>query len=141
MGRELRRVPEKFTWPINRMWFGFSDCKPIACKLCIDYKEETDCILCGGEKRIFPIVPIPTGDWYQVWETVSEGSPVSPAFATAQELVFFLVTYGDPVWGRWELRNAEKFVSAGYVPSFRLAVCQAGTIFENGINEKNMEHG
>jgi hypothetical protein len=25
-------------------------------------------------------IPVPTGDWWQVWETVSEGSPITPAF-------------------------------------------------------------
>lgn len=33
-------------------------------------------------KRINP----PKGDWWQVWETVSEGSPVTPAFATPEDL-------------------------------------------------------
>lgn len=28
----------------------------------------------------------PAGEWWQIWETVSEGSPVTPAFATPQEL-------------------------------------------------------
>lgn len=28
----------------------------------------------------------PTGDGYQIWETVSEGSPISPVFATPEEL-------------------------------------------------------
>lgn len=28
----------------------------------------------------------PAGDGYQIWETVSEGSPISPVFATPEEL-------------------------------------------------------
>lgn len=28
----------------------------------------------------------PAGEGYQIWETVSEGSPISPVFATAEEL-------------------------------------------------------
>lgn len=32
----------------------------------------------------------PTGDGYQLWETVSEGSPVSPVFATPEELATWL---------------------------------------------------
>jgi hypothetical protein len=28
----------------------------------------------------------PTGEGYQIWETVSEGSPISPVFATPEEL-------------------------------------------------------
>lgn len=33
----------------------------------------------------------PTGEAYQVWETVSEGSPISPAFANPEELAEWLV--------------------------------------------------
>lgn len=33
--------------------------------------------------------------WLQVWETVSEGTPVTPPFATRQELVDYLVQHGD----------------------------------------------
>ena len=70
--------------------------------------------------------------WYQVWETVSEGTPVSPPFATREELVEYLVANGD-FWdqsrrkeGRtppeqcapWSRKAAEAFVfGAGYAPS------------------------
>lgn len=60
--------------------------------------------------------------WLQVYETVSEGTPVTPAFATADELIFYLVNYGD-YWdqisgcGGWSLRYAEEFVKAGWMPS------------------------
>lgn len=33
--------------------------------------------------------------WWQVYETVSEGTPVTPAFATREELVDYLVAHGD----------------------------------------------
>ena len=33
--------------------------------------------------------------WWQVYETVSEGTPVTPAFATAEELIDYLVANGD----------------------------------------------
>lgn len=32
----------------------------------------------------------PKGPWYQMWETVSEGSPISPAFETVEELARWL---------------------------------------------------
>lgn len=64
----------------------------------------------------------PKGDWWQVWETVSEGSAVTPAFATRAELVNYLVKYGD-AWdqkrgdGGWTRENAESFVEAAWAPS------------------------
>lgn len=60
--------------------------------------------------------------WFQVWETVSEGTPVTPPFATKVELVDYLATHGD-FWdqkrgdGPWPRGTAEKFVGAGWAPS------------------------
>lgn len=61
--------------------------------------------------------------WFQVWETVSEGTPVTPPFETQDELINYLVANGD-FWdqsrraeGRttmncdpWPREQAEKFV-------------------------------
>jgi hypothetical protein len=74
----------------------------------------------------------PAGDWWQVWETVSEGSPVTPAFATADELVNYLVTSGD-AWdqkrgdGGWKREAAEKFVKSGYAPSMMMVTNSEGS--------------
>lgn len=60
--------------------------------------------------------------WVQVYETVSEGTPVTPPFATKEELVEYLVEYGD-FWdqhdnaGGWTRANAEAFVRDEYAPS------------------------
>ncbi len=56
---------------------------------------------------------------FQMYETVSEGTPVSPIFKTKPELVDYLVERGD-FWdqsrghGGWERKNAESFVSTGF---------------------------
>jgi hypothetical protein len=61
-----------------------------------------DCQKCGGEGCIWPSEQAkqaaedwereepPTGDGYQMWETVSEGSPISPVLATPEELASWL---------------------------------------------------
>ncbi len=60
--------------------------------------------------------------WYQVYETVSEGTPVSPPFATEAEVVDYLTTHGD-FWNQGRnsplpsRENAERFVKGGYAPS------------------------
>lgn len=70
--------------------------------------------------------------WYQVWETVSEGTPVSPPFATREELIEYLVANGD-YWDQarrkdgytgvidcrpWSRKSAEAFVNGpGWAPS------------------------
>lgn len=69
--------------------------------------------------------------WWQVYETVSEGTPVSPAFATPEELIEYLIANGD-FWdqrrrrdgssmecGPWSRKSAETFVKgSGWAPSF-----------------------
>jgi hypothetical protein len=68
--------------------------------------------------------------WFQVWETVSEGTPVTPPFATREELVSYLVANGDfwdqrrraerpsePGNGPWSPAQAEAFVNSGWAPS------------------------
>jgi hypothetical protein len=61
-------------------------------------------------------------EWVQMYETVSEGTPVTPPFSTKEELVDYLVEHGD-AWdqhrgdGGWERENAERFVSSGWAPS------------------------
>lgn len=60
--------------------------------------------------------------WFQVWETVTEGTPVTPPFATREELAAYLAEYGDE-WdqsrghGGWGMKRAQAFVASGWAPS------------------------
>lgn len=61
---------------------------------------------------------MPEGSWYQLFETVSEGTPLSPAFATQDELVSWLSTNKD-FWGEtWTLEQAKSMVNQEWAPSF-----------------------
>lgn len=68
----------------------------------------------------------PKGDGWQLWETVSEGSPVSPVFATSDELAAWM---SDPERGkRWVPQEvAAKFIADGWAPSF-IASAQTGVV-------------
>lgn len=59
----------------------------------------------------------PKGDGWQLWETVSEGSPISPVFPTADGLSAWM---SDPERGtRWVPQEvAAKFIAEGWAPSF-----------------------
>lgn len=76
--------------------------------------------------------------WFQVWETVSEGTPVSPPFATRGELVDYLVKHGD-FWdqrrghGGYSREQAEAFVNAGWVPSMVVQHNQDKVTISEGI--------
>ena len=95
--------------------------------------------------------------WYQLWETVSEGTPVSPPFATKDELIEYLVANGD-YWdqqrredikaGRycgmncdpWPREVAERFVhGSGWAPSLVMTngVIQDGV---RALNQGNASH-
>lgn len=69
--------------------------------------------------------------WWQVYETVSEGTPVTPPFETQEELIEYLVVNGD-FWDQsrraegnsamncepWPRKQAEAFVlGPGWAPS------------------------
>ena len=107
MGRELRRVPMDFEYPFNKVWYGFfidgittcisagksnycEQCRkmaeikgiPITSYGCPDY----DAYLEEPKKKLKELLAPPTGEGYQLWETTSEGSPVSPVFQTMDEL-------------------------------------------------------
>jgi hypothetical protein len=62
----------------------------------------------------------PTGDGWQLWETVSEGSPISPVFPTADGLVEWMTTEDARrgAMGPWLWGQAEAFVKGpGFAPS------------------------
>jgi len=60
--------------------------------------------------------------WYQVYETVSEGTPVTPPLETKEKLIEYLVAHGD-FWdqarghGGWSYENAKQFVERGFAMS------------------------
>lgn len=61
----------------------------------------------------------PTGEAYQIWETVSEGSPISPAFTNPQILAEYMAN--SPPWGAAQPMSAENWlkwiVGPGWAPS------------------------
>lgn len=69
--------------------------------------------------------------WFQLWENVSEGTPVTPPFATKEELIEYLVTKGcfwDDGKG-WSRKAAENVVNGGYAPSMIIA---GGVVYRPG---------
>lgn len=78
------------------------------------------CATCGG-KGVDPAAlaayeawkasPPPSGEGWQLWETVSEGSPISPVFKSREELVRHLVGKG------YSPKAAEAFCESGWAPT------------------------
>lgn len=63
----------------------------------------------------------PSGDGWQLWQTVSEGGPISPVFATADGLIEWMTTPAAK-WGAsgpWPREAAAAFVNGpGWAPTF-----------------------
>jgi hypothetical protein len=64
---------------------------------------------------------------FQMYETVSEGTPVSPVFKTKEELKEYLIKNGD-FWdqtrgtGGWTEKQATRFVEAEWQPTGMLII-------------------
>lgn len=64
---------------------------------------------------------VPEGEGWQLWETVSEGgSPVSPVFATDEELARWMAHEAEGFSRAASFEDALRFVRAGSAPSFVL---------------------
>jgi len=100
------------------------------------------CEFCGGESDVWlspahkkqyhdwEETPVPEGEGWQVWETVSAGAPITPVFPTAEALVEYLVQTGSDWDGPVSREAAEAFVRDGWVPS---AVGIKGVGYVTGI--------
>lgn len=149
MGREIRRVPPNWEHPTQKCphspWHGgcdeakknggrcymplmqgYAEAKAGFEKMQAekDLQEALDYYGSAPDAADYvPDWPESEATWFQVYQTVSEGSPVTPPFATREELVEYLVKHGD-FWaqqrgeGGCSRRAAEAFVMGdGYVPS------------------------
>lgn len=101
--------------------------------------EDGNCHVCKGEGYIWPSAEAqalyenweatepPLGEGYQVWETVSEGSPISPVFPTKDDLINWLIGEG------YSEGAAEQFAEIGHAFS---AMIVNGRFYNNieGLN-------
>lgn len=92
------------------------------------------------QKEDYSIIPESAEEvesWgYCLYETVSEGTPCSPVFATPEELINYLVNVGN-FWGeRYEQRNAEALVSTGY--SLGSAAFVGGKMFNSSLEAADL---
>lgn len=157
MGREIRRVPIGWDHPSDNKGFiplldgSFAEDARQWMDNCRAWDDGTH-PAAAEEKAEFPFYwqwnsnpPDPEHyrpDWtalglepdgYAVYETVSEGTPVTPTFATKAELVEYLCAHGDygdqrRSKGGWSRAAAERFVERGWAPSLIVERTQTGTV-------------
>lgn len=60
---------------------------------------------------------MPNGKWYQLFQTVSEGTPLSPAFSTKEQLGEWLKNNPD-YWGtKWSENQIKGLLEKNWLPS------------------------
>jgi len=141
MSRKLMRVPMDFAYPLNTKWVGYLQYNPFCLRAHIGVKDNDGCIAgcveyakikgisigedgCPEFNKFYglmendklPLDP-PTGEGYQLWETVSEGSPLTPVYATLDDLCEYcadnvsLFAHDKISKERWkELLSKEDFI-------------------------------
>lgn len=90
-------------WSLQGMGHDGMNARAVIAARCAREGVAYTCATCGGEGEVEaypgqradarawrPTEP-PAGDGWQLWETVTEGSPITPVFASADELIADLV--------------------------------------------------
>lgn len=141
MGREIRRVPVDFVHPYDI----YGHLQGMFNQTLAEADEEWELELAdwrakGGTNMLefvedYGIKPSDDSgamkayyrpdDWppedergWVVYQTVSEGSPVTPCFATKDELWFHLVNHGTDYDTPMSREAAQAFIDNGWVPTF-----------------------
>ena len=118
MGREVKRVSLDFDWPLRKIWIGYDLDNPCCkyfkedCNKCKEFTKIAKVEDCPSNHEIEP----PKGEAYQIWETVSEGSPITPPFKTPEELAKYCAdnnvsSFGEmtedyETWLNWITKSA-----------------------------------
>lgn len=94
---------------------------------CVRTGQPFECPRCAGhgtvekhpgqraEAEAWEATEPPAGDGWQLWTTVTEGSPISPVFTTAEGLASWLTEPGNR--DRMDYDAALRFVRAGWAPT------------------------
>jgi hypothetical protein len=89
--RDVKRVPLDFNWPLNKVWDGYlTPARTETCQECNGSGRGDGsggwCRAYCNEGTVDVYEGPPEGPGWQLWETTSEGSPISPVFKTGEEL-------------------------------------------------------
>ena len=126
-------------WSLTGMGHDSINCHIVVKAECERLGIDRWCPDCGGEGSVWdsPEDKARADAWtdfepdegpgWQLWETVSEGSPISPVFSSAGELARWLAN--DEGSGAAGVAKWEQFLNGpGWAPSF--AACQGGPIVD-----------
>lgn len=106
-----------------------------------------ECASCLGEGTVWPSDALkkrakrwkqtepPKGDGYQLWETVSEGSPISPVFSTADDLATWLATSEEYSFKKNDAGTSkEQWLKFILGPAWAPSLVMTGGCVSTGVN-------
>ena len=135
MGREIRRVPKNWEHPKTKFdgyrplyepsweddyqkWQqSVSDFEKIGSPYYKNLREFIDDEKCPDPSD-YVDYSSEEAIWYQVYETVSQGTPVTPPFSTPEQLAMYLHTSGD-FWQQDNILDGEKERFMSYEVAFK----------------------
>jgi len=103
---------------------------------------KTTCARCKGEGSLWPSKKVkkqaddwkgeqpPKGDAYQIWETVSEGSPISPAMESAEELAEWMEAHP---WGGDTGTSKEQWLKFILGPGWAMSLVATSEGVQSGV--------
>lgn len=115
MGREIRRVPHDWEHPKNEKgkYIPLHDKDLETAKKLYNPEEYDGEPMCEETYR--------SRKWceeeakcFQVYETVSEGTPITPVFDNTEDLISYLTNNGDFWKNIWSKEAAENFIKRGW---------------------------
>lgn len=138
MGRECRRVPATWQHPINEKGQlvplydeSFEEASSQWKKGYADYQNKPEPRVEGGFYEFWEWdVGPPERDSYrphwkeeerthfQMYETVSEGTPLSPVFDTPEKVARWCADHPDECWGKSSYKSWLAVAKGGWAPSF-----------------------
>lgn len=118
------------------------NCSVVIRERCKRAEEPEYCAACAGEARLWPSestkdayenwqkVEPPEGPGYQIWETVSEGSPISPVFSTPEDLARHMATTS---WGADKGTSVEQWLAFINGPGWAPSLVMHDGVIETGV--------
>lgn len=159
MGREMRKVTPDWQHPYRGMGFGgYSEANkyiPLFEDYQLDYKNFRDREIDKGledaidyfggkpfkENYMLPDVPIEERTYYMMYENVTEGTPISPAFETPELLAHWLADSNTSSFGK-DTASYKQWLpicKGGYAPSMIAIVRSDGSKkIVAGVNEDEL---
>lgn len=140
------RVPtpaEVNTWSLGGMGHDSFNQWLVVKAECARLGVESNCEHCAGEGETWPSEEArkiyddwqsfepPAGEGYQIWETVNEGSPISPVFATPEELARHMA---GTKWGADKGTSYETWLKFITGPGWSMTAATVNGVFMNGVD-------